>query len=92
MTHGLDSNVRRQRRRTSSHASGTSAAAHTDQCGNATIRSTLDALSGAAAAKPVHSADFSIDPKLVAKGLSQVGLLDVMGSTELAALCGVSTT
>ena len=29
MTHGLDSNVRRQRRRTSSHASGTSAAAHT---------------------------------------------------------------
>ena len=38
-----------------------------------------------------HGAEFFVDPGLVARGLAQIPLLDVMGSSDLAALFAVST-
>ncbi|MBI3185492.1 MAG: hypothetical protein HYZ28_25420 [Myxococcales bacterium] len=47
------------------------------------VRAALEAAPEKASALP-HGADFAIDPALVARGLAQVSLLDVMTSQELA--------
>lgn len=41
--------------------------------------------------KLAHGAEFALDPKQVAKGFQQIGLFDVVGSQELAALFAAGT-
>jgi hypothetical protein len=53
------------------------------------VKGLLDSLSNKAARLP-HAVDFTVDPKKVARGLSQVSLMDVMGSQQLAGLFAVS--
>ncbi len=55
----------------------------------AVVKSLLDSLSTQSARLP-HAVDFIVDPKRVARGLSQVSLMDVMGSQQLAGLFAVS--
>ncbi len=42
-------------------------------------------------AKQLHAAEWSVDPKLLANGLSQVPLLDAMQSGELAGALAAGT-
>jgi hypothetical protein len=52
----------------------------------------LSALARPTAGPPAplaHGVDFTLDPRLVARGLAQVSLLDVVASRELAALFAV---
>jgi hypothetical protein len=56
----------------------------------AAVKAALEGLDGKAG-KLAHGAEFFVDPGLVAKGLSQIPLLDVMGSQDLAALFAVGT-
>ncbi len=56
-------------------------------------RATLDATFGAvpaAAGKQAHGAEYGLDPALVARGLAQVPLADVLAVPELAAALAVS--
>ena len=56
----------------------------------ATVKTLFDALSDKSAKLP-HAVDFTADPKKVARGLSQVSLIDVMSSPQLASLVAMST-
>jgi hypothetical protein len=55
----------------------------------AVVQGLLDSLSDKAARLP-HAVEFTVDPKKVARALSQVSLMDVMGSQQLAGLFAVS--
>ena len=55
----------------------------------AVVQGLLDSLSNKAARLP-HAVEFTVDPKKVARALSQVSLMDVMGSQQLAGLFAVS--
>jgi hypothetical protein len=55
----------------------------------AVVKGLLDSLSNQATRLP-HAVDFTADPKKVARALSQVSLMDVMGSQQLAGLFAVS--
>ncbi len=54
------------------------------------VQALLDAIP-ASPAKMAHGAELTVDPKLVAKGLSQVSLLDVVASQELAGIFAAAT-
>ncbi|MDY7226849.1 hypothetical protein [Hyalangium rubrum] len=56
---------------------------------DAVVRSLLETLPEKGAKLP-HAVDFSVDPKKVARGLSQVSLMDVMSNQQLAALFAAS--
>ena len=55
----------------------------------AVVKGVLDALSDKGARLP-HAVDFTVEPKRVARALSQVSLMDVMGNQQLAPLFAVS--
>jgi hypothetical protein len=55
----------------------------------AVVKGLLDSLSDKTAKLP-HAVDFTADPKKVARGLSQVSLMDIMGSQQLAGLFAMS--
>jgi hypothetical protein len=56
----------------------------------AVVKGVLDSLDGKSAKLP-HAVDFSGDPKRMARALSQVSLMDVMGNPQLAGLFAVSS-
>lgn len=56
----------------------------------AAVQALLDAIPPSPA-KMAHGAELWVEPKLVAKGLSQVSLLDVVASQELAGLFAAAT-
>lgn len=55
----------------------------------AVMQNLLDSLSDKASRLP-HAVDFTMDPRKVARSLSQVSLLDVMGNQQLAGLFAMS--
>lgn len=56
----------------------------------AVVNTLLGALSDKPGAKLPHAVDFTADPKKVARGLSQVSLMDIMGNQQLAGLFAAS--
>lgn len=56
----------------------------------AVVNTLLGTLSDKAAAKLPHAVDFTADPKKVARGLSQVSLIDIMTNQQLAGLFAAS--
>jgi hypothetical protein len=55
----------------------------------AVVKNLLDSLSDKGAKLP-HAVDFTADPKKVARGLSQVSLMDIMANQQLASLFAMS--
>ncbi len=55
------------------------------------VFSAFDALGSQKPGRQAHGLELSVDPSLVARGLSQVSLLDVMNAKELAGLFAVGT-
>jgi hypothetical protein len=55
----------------------------------AVVRGLLEALTDSSAKLP-HAVDFTLDPKKVARGLSQVSLMDIMSNQQLAGLFAMS--